>query len=114
MWIAKIALQRSYTFVVLALLILLLGVLTTLRIPVDIFPSINIPVVVAIWGYTGLSARVTPFDGGRRHAQTDQARAAYDEQVANYRATVGTAYREVEDWLADLGQLLKRANWRAI
>jgi multidrug efflux pump subunit AcrB len=55
MWIAKIALQRPYTFVVLALLILLLGVFTTLRIPIDIFPSINIPVVAAIWSYTGLS-----------------------------------------------------------
>src|SRR3979411_2200752 len=55
MWLAKIALQRPYTFVVLALLILLLGVFTTLRIPIDIFPSINIPVVAAIWSYTGLS-----------------------------------------------------------
>src|ERR1700716_3300100 len=55
MWIARIALQRPYTFVVLALLILLLGVFTTLRIPIDIFPSINIPVVAAIWSYTGLS-----------------------------------------------------------
>jgi AcrB/AcrD/AcrF family len=55
MWLAKIALQRPYTFVVLALLILLLGVFTTLRIPIDIFPNINIPVVAAIWSYTGLS-----------------------------------------------------------
>jgi hypothetical protein len=55
MWIAKIALQRPYTFGALALLILLLGVFTTLRIPIDIFPSINIPVAAAIWSYTGLS-----------------------------------------------------------
>jgi multidrug efflux pump subunit AcrB len=55
MWLAKIALQRPYTFVVLAVLILLLGVFTTLRIPIDIFPNINIPVVAAIWSYTGLS-----------------------------------------------------------
>ena len=55
MWIAKIALQRPYTFVVLALLILLLGIFTMLRIPIDIFPNINIPVVAAIWSYTGLS-----------------------------------------------------------
>src|ERR1700730_14248579 len=55
MWIAKISLQRPYTFVVLALLIALLGVFTTLRIPIDIFPNINIPVVAAIWSYTGLS-----------------------------------------------------------
>jgi outer membrane protein TolC len=48
---------------------------------------------------------LTLFDGGRRHAQTDQARAIYDEQVANYRATVTTAYGDVEDWLAALRQL---------
>jgi NodT family efflux transporter outer membrane factor (OMF) lipoprotein len=48
---------------------------------------------------------LTLFDGGRRHALTDQARAAYDEQVANYRTTVTVAYSEVEDWLAALRQL---------
>jgi NodT family efflux transporter outer membrane factor (OMF) lipoprotein len=48
---------------------------------------------------------LTLFDGGRRHALTDQARAAYDEQVANYRTTVTVAYGEVEDWLAALRQL---------
>jgi NodT family efflux transporter outer membrane factor (OMF) lipoprotein len=58
----------------------------------------------SLWGL-GASAVGTLFDGGRRHAQTDQARAAYDEQVANYRATVSTAYSEVEDWLAALRQL---------
>ena len=58
----------------------------------------------ALWA-VGSSALMTVFDGGRRHAQTDQARAAYDEQVANYRTTVTTAYSEVEDWLAALRQL---------
>jgi NodT family efflux transporter outer membrane factor (OMF) lipoprotein len=58
----------------------------------------------ALWAL-GSSALVTIFDGGRRHAQTDQVRAAYDEQVANYRTTVVTAYSEVEDWLAALRQL---------
>jgi outer membrane protein, multidrug efflux system len=48
---------------------------------------------------------LTLFDGGRRHALTDQARAAYDEQVANYRTAVTVAYSEVEDWLAALRQL---------
>jgi NodT family efflux transporter outer membrane factor (OMF) lipoprotein len=58
----------------------------------------------ALWAL-GSSALVTIFDGGRRHAQTDQARAAYDEQVANYRTTVSTAYSDVEDWLVALRQL---------
>jgi len=45
------------------------------------------------------------FDGGRHRAQTAQARAVYDEQVADYRRTVLTAYQEVEDNLAALRQL---------
>jgi multidrug efflux pump subunit AcrB len=54
MWIVKIALQRPYTFIVLAILILLLGVYSILRTAKDIFPNIKIPVVAAIWNYTGL------------------------------------------------------------
>jgi multidrug efflux pump subunit AcrB len=54
MWIVKIALQRPYTFLVLAILILLMGTLAALRTATDIFPAINIPVVATIWRYTGL------------------------------------------------------------
>ena len=56
MWIVRLALRRPYTFVVMALLILLLGPLVILRTPTDIFPNINIPVVSTIWNYSGLSA----------------------------------------------------------
>src|ERR1700682_70147 len=56
MWIVRLALRRPYTFVVLALLILLLGPLVILRTPTDIFPNINIPIVSVIWSYSGLSA----------------------------------------------------------
>jgi multidrug efflux pump subunit AcrB len=52
--IVRIALRRPYTFVVLALLILIVGPLAALRTPVDIFPDIRIPVVAVIWQYTGL------------------------------------------------------------
>jgi CzcA family heavy metal efflux pump len=55
MWIVKLALRRPYTFLVLAILIMLLGVFSILRTPTDIFPNIKIPVVAAIWNYTGLS-----------------------------------------------------------
>src|SRR5580704_17689532 len=55
MWIVRLALQRPYTFIVLAIVITLLGVFAILRTPTDIFPNINIPVVAAIWRYTGLS-----------------------------------------------------------
>ena len=49
MWIIKIALNRPYTFIVLALLILILSPVMILRTPTDIFPSINIPVVAVAW-----------------------------------------------------------------
>ena len=55
MWIVRLALRRPYTFVVLALLIAVLGVVSILTMPVDIFPAINIPVVTVIWSYAGLS-----------------------------------------------------------
>ena len=52
--LVRIALRRPYTFVVLALTILIIGPLAALRTPVDIFPDIRIPVIAIIWGYTGL------------------------------------------------------------
>lgn len=55
MWIVRLALRRPYTFVVLSLLILILGILVILRTPTDIFPNVDIPVVTVIWNYTGLS-----------------------------------------------------------
>src|ERR1700680_985187 len=55
MWIVKLALNRPYTFVVGALLILILSPIVILRTPIDIFPDINIPVVSIIWSYNGLS-----------------------------------------------------------
>lgn len=57
MWIVKLALNRPYSFIVLALLILIMGGLAIVRTPVDIFPNINIPVVSVIWEYQGLSAQ---------------------------------------------------------
>jgi multidrug efflux pump subunit AcrB len=52
--LVRIALRRPYTFVVLALVILIVGPLAALRTPVDIFPDIRIPVVAIVWQYTGL------------------------------------------------------------
>src|ERR1700723_4385737 len=66
--IVRIALSRPYTFVVAALLIFLVGTLAALRMPVDIFPSINIPIVGVAWQYQGLPPDqmagriVTPFE----------------------------------------------------
>jgi multidrug efflux pump subunit AcrB len=66
--IVRIALHRPYTFIVAALLILLIGTLAALRMPVDIFPSINIPIIGVAWQYQGLPPDqmagriITPFE----------------------------------------------------
>ena len=68
MWIVKIALDRPYTFIILALLILLLSPIVIMRTPVDMFPGINIPVISMAWQYTGLNPEelegrlTTPFE----------------------------------------------------
>ena len=68
--IVRIALRRPYTFVVLALAILIIGPLAALRTPVDIFPDIRIPVVAIVWQYTGLE----PADmAGRITTQSERA-----------------------------------------
>ena len=56
MWIVRLALRRPYTVATLCLAILLMGILSLVGMDVDIFPSINIPVVVVVWNYPGLSA----------------------------------------------------------
>ena len=65
------------------------------------------------FAYVGASAVVTAFDVGRRRAASDQARAFYDQSVANYRQNVLTAYQEVEDNLAALRLLEDEANTEA-
>ncbi len=53
MWIVRLALRRPYTFVVLSILLLIMGPVTILRTPTDIFPNIDIPVVSVVWQYAG-------------------------------------------------------------
>src|SRR6202165_6220571 len=55
MWIVALALRRPYTFIVMALVIILLTPITILMMPTDIFPEIDIPVVSVIWFYTGMA-----------------------------------------------------------
>lgn len=59
MWIVRLALNRPYTFIVVALLILILSPVIILRTPTDIFPNINIPVIAVAWQYTGLNPEET-------------------------------------------------------
>src|SRR3954453_4250323 len=55
MWIVRLALRRPYTFIVMALLIVMLGIASIRKTPTDIFPNIDIPVVSVVWTYSGLS-----------------------------------------------------------
>ncbi len=55
MWIVALALRRPYTFVVMAIVIVILTIVTAFRVPVDIFPEINIPVISVVWNYTGFA-----------------------------------------------------------
>jgi len=79
MWIVALALRRPYTFVVMALLILILTPVTVLRMPTDIFPEIDIPVVSVIWFYTGM-------------APQDMA----DRIVANSERSINVAVTNIE------------------
>src|SRR6202166_3412347 len=56
MWIVELALRRRYTFVVVALLIFIIGPLSVMRTPTDIFPNIDIPVLSIVWSFNGFSA----------------------------------------------------------
>jgi multidrug efflux pump subunit AcrB len=55
-WIVRVAINRPYTFIVLAILLLIISPLVILRTPTDIFPNVDIPVIAALWNYQGLSA----------------------------------------------------------
>jgi multidrug efflux pump subunit AcrB len=57
MWIVRLALNRPYTFVVAALLLVLMTPLILWRTPTDIFPAINIPVISIVWTYAGLDSQ---------------------------------------------------------
>ncbi len=57
MWIVRLALRRPYTFVVMSVLIVVMGILAIVRTPKDIFPDIDIPVISVIWTYNGLSTQ---------------------------------------------------------
>ena len=82
--LVRIALRRPYTFVVLALVILIVGPLAALRTPVDIFPDIRIPVVAIVWQYTGLP----PADmAGRITTQSERALTTTVNDIEHIEAT---------------------------
>ncbi len=79
MWIVRLALTRPYTFIVLAILIIIASPVAIERMPTDIFPNINIPVVAAAWTYTGMAPE--EFEG---------------RIVSNYERTLSTTVNDIE------------------
>ena len=79
MWIVRVALRRPYTFVIAAILILLLGTVAIIHTPTDIFPNIDIPVISVIWNYTGL----TPEEMANRI-------------TSNYERSIGISVNDIE------------------
>ncbi len=82
--LVRIALRRPYTFVVLALVILIVGPLAAMRTPVDIFPDIRIPVIAIIWQYTGLPPEQM---AGRITTQSQRALTTTVNDIEHIEAT---------------------------
>src|SRR5882724_8466119 len=89
MWIVRLALTRPYTFVVMALLIAILGGVSILTTPTDVFPYINIPVAGVIWCYSGMS----PDDMAKRVMLVSER--AMTTTVNSIEHIEGTAYNGV-------------------
>ena len=83
MWIVRLALRDKHTFIVLAVLILLLGVFSIKTTPTDIFPSINIPVVSVVWSYGGMA----PTDIERRIVTISERAATTTVDDIEHHAT---------------------------
>ncbi len=106
MWIVKLALNRPYTFIVLALLILLLSPVVIMRTPTDIFPNINIPVVSIGWTYTGLN----PEDlEGRLTSPYEKALTTLVDNIEHIESTTYNGYVVVKVFLQP-GASLDTAN----
>jgi multidrug efflux pump subunit AcrB len=110
MWIVQLALRRPYTFIVLALLILIIGPLAIMRTPTDIFPNINIPVVSVIWRYTGLSTEemegriVSNFERAMSATVNDIARI--ESQTYNGVGVVKVFFHPTANLPASLAQII--------
>ncbi|SEG36530.1 heavy metal efflux pump, CzcA family [Bryocella elongata] len=96
MWIVKLALDRPYTFIVTAILILILGSASIATTPTDIFPNIDIPQVTVIWSYSGLPAkemeqRVTTFSEFVMAVVNDVK--AIDSQTTNGAAVIKISFQ---------------------
>src|SRR5580658_2275682 len=109
MWVVRVALQRPYTFVVLAILIAIFGVRAALNTPTDIFPSINIPVASVVWTYNGLlpndmSDRVISYYERYLTAQVGDIEHIESQSLSGY-GVVKIFFRKSVDIAAALAQV---------
>jgi multidrug efflux pump subunit AcrB len=100
--LVRIALRRPYTFVVLALLLLIIGPLAASRTPVDIFPEIRIPVIAAIWQYTGLAPDQT---AGRMLTQFERTLTTTVNDIEHIEATSYTGLGIVKIFFQPIGDI---------
>jgi multidrug efflux pump subunit AcrB len=109
MWIVKVALNRPYTFVVLAILIAIFGSLSAVRTPTDIFPNINIPVVSVVWTYSGLlpndmSGRVVYYYERTLSSQVNDIEHIESQSLNSY-GVVKVFFQKTADIRAALAQV---------
>jgi len=96
MWLVRLALHRTRTIAVMALLIFLLGALSILRMPKDIFPAIDVPVVAVIWSYGGLA----PIEmDGRVLRQSESAITTSVANIEHVEATSLAGYGIIKVYL---------------
>src|SRR5215470_15256337 len=106
MWIVRVALDRPYTFIVLALLILILSPVMMLRTPTDIFPNINIPVVAVAWQFTGMNPEELE---GRLTSVYERVLTAVVDNVEHIESTTVNGQAIVKIYLQP-GASVDRAN----
>ena len=102
MWIVKIALTRPYTFIVLAILILIAAPVVIVNTPTDIFPSINIPVISVAWSYTGLNAQELE---GRLTTPYEKALTVLVDNIQHIESTTVTGQVVVKIYLQPTASL---------
>src|SRR3989441_285136 len=96
MWIVRVALQRPYTFVVLAVLILLVSPVLILRTPTDIFPNIDIPVIAVAWQFTGLNPEEME---GRLTTQFERVLTTTVDNIEHIESTTVTGQSMIKIFL---------------
>src|ERR1700746_124989 len=106
MWIVRVALNRPYTFVVLALFVLLVSPVVVSRTPTDIFPNIDIPVIAVAWSYAGLNAEEL---AGRMTTPYQRARTTLVDNIEHLESTTVNSGAIVKVFL-QRGASLETAN----